>query len=306
LILALLLLGGSGLGLLTAAARDYLDDRVRNRQRLSADSGLRVLGEVPRWSASGPSSSTLLPYLAGQISGQQLRRAAESYRLLMTSLGVTTAQARPSSIMVASARGGEGKTTTAANLAIVLAAAGRRVILVDANLYRPALTRLFGVGNRTGLSTLLLNPQEPLDPVLKYTAQSGLRLLTSGPAPADPSALLSSDRLDARLVELVAASDVVVIDTPPLLAQPDAALLGARVDAVLLVAEPTSRSSEVRRAVEILAEAGATLVGSTLNRARVGGLRYTAETYEAGPSGPGGSASQSASAVDVSRPQEQA
>ncbi|HEY0583981.1 MAG TPA: hypothetical protein VGE94_17495, partial [Chloroflexota bacterium] len=138
------------------------------------------------------------------------------------------------------------------------------------------------------------------------TAQPGLRVLTSGPAPADPSALLSSDRLDARLAELVAASDVVVIDTPPLLAQPDAALLAARVDAVLLVAEPTSRLSEVRRAVDILAEAGATLVGSTLNRARLSGLKYTAQAYETGPGGPGGSAAQAASTVDVSRPQEQA
>jgi Mrp family chromosome partitioning ATPase len=118
--------------------------------------------------------------------------------------------------------------------------------------------------------------------------------------------LLSSDRLDARLAELVAASDVVVIDTPPLLAQPDAALLAARVDAVLLVAEPTSRLSEVRRAVDILAEAGATLVGSTLNRARLSGLKYTAQAYETGPGGPGGSASQAASTVDVSRAQEQA
>jgi non-specific protein-tyrosine kinase len=272
LTLGLSFVAGLIVAILTGLAANYLDDRLRGRERVADATGLPVLGEVPSWPLATQGTKTVLE---GQANDAETRRAAEGYRLLLNNLMVAAGTLRPRSLMVASATATEGKSTTAANLAVVHAEAGKCVILLDANLHKPTLARLFNVPNRAGLSTLLANHSESVDDVLRPTRLEGLKIVTSGPAAVDPSALFSLDRVDQRLVELMECCDLLVIDTPPLLAQPDAALLAARVDAVLFVTDArVSRRSEATRALEMLRQAGAVILGVALNRAPQQTVKY--------------------------------
>ncbi|MBV9578097.1 MAG: polysaccharide biosynthesis tyrosine autokinase [Chloroflexi bacterium] len=281
LTLGMSLLAGLAIAIAVGLLANYLDDRLPSRQRVADGTGLPVLGEVPRWSLAAQGTTTVAQLLRGEANDPETRRAAEGYRLLLNNLIVAAGTARPRSLMIASAIAGEGKSTTAANLAVVQAGAGKRVILLDANLYRPAVTRLFNIPNRAGLSTLLANASESVDDVLRATQLDELKIVTSGPAPTDPSALLSLDRLEERLAEVTDHCDLLVIDTPPLLAQPDAALLAARVDAVLLVTDArVSRRSQTLRAVEMLRQAGAVILGVALNRAPQQAVKYASEAYQ--------------------------
>jgi capsular exopolysaccharide synthesis family protein len=174
---------------------------------------------------------------------------------------------QPKALIVTSAAMNEGKSVTAANLAAVFAEAGKQVILVDADVHRPSQMRRFDLSNRAGFSTLLLNRNVSLDSVLRETPIPGLRVLTAGPSPAAPSALYTSPHLASRLAELRQRSDLVVFDTPPVLAQADAALLSPHVDGVIFVVDAErSRGRQVRRALELLAEAGAQVLGAAFNR----------------------------------------
>ena len=125
---------------------------------------------------------------------------------------------------------------TTANLAAALAQSGRRVILVDGDLHRPRQHRVFGLRNNTGLTTALIaNIAGSLDDILQDTGVTGLRVLTSGPLPPNAAELLGSTRMHELLVELHTRADVVVIDSPPVTALSDAAVLATQTDGVLLV-----------------------------------------------------------------------
>ena len=277
LVIMLAVVGGlilaSGAGLLA----EYVDDALRDRQRVALATGLSTLGLVPR--ADSPVS----------LRDPSSRRLVESYRLLRSNILASTSDpGHLRSLLIASPAIGEGKSTTAANLAIVLAESGRRVILVDADMHRPTQMKLFAVPNRAGLSTLLVDPSESAVNVLRPTWLANLRVLPAGPSPADPSALLSSRRCDDVFNQLSELCDVIVVDTPPLLAQPDAALLGSRTDSVLLVLDASkSRGRQAARAIEMLRESGAAVLGAVLNRLPKKAMEYTAyDTYYASPPEP--------------------
>jgi capsular exopolysaccharide synthesis family protein len=291
-------------GLATAAASawifEYLDDGLPTRERLARATGLRALGTIPSWRSS---AAGLVVTLAGRDPrDRNARRAADAYRHFFGSLmlaraetGTGTEDPLPMAIMVTSAGVEEGKSVTAANLAAAFAETGRRVILVDADVHRPSQMRRFELPNSIGLSTLLLNPSVELGSMLRETSMPCLRVLTSGPEPAAASAVYTSRHLDARLAELRQQSDVIVFDTPPVLAQPDIALLGQHVSGVLLVVDARkSHARQVRRALELLSEAGVPVWGAALNRVSPRAMDYipprgyerraAPETTEAAPS----------------------
>ncbi|MDQ3808757.1 MAG: polysaccharide biosynthesis tyrosine autokinase, partial [Chloroflexota bacterium] len=301
---ALAVLAGLVVAAATARILEYLDDGVRNRERLAAATGLRALGSIPNWPAAKDHS---LASLASEgPSAREAKRAAEGYRLLFSTLSIATAEMgaddEPRAIMITSAAGNEGKSLTAANVAAVFAEAGRRVILVDADVHRPSQMRRFDISNRAGLSTLLVNPNASADSLVRETAVPGLRLLPAGPAPAAPSALYTSRRLEDRLSELREQCDVLVLDTPPVLGQPDAALLAPHVDGVVLVVDVrTSRGRQVRRALELLNAAGAQVWGAALNRVPVGALDYIQYQGYATEQEPAEESAGSASAVRPAR-----
>jgi non-specific protein-tyrosine kinase len=261
-------------GLVVAAAfaklLDYLDDGLPSRERLATATGLRALASIPRWRVSN--GGLITREVSEGTAKRDALRAAEGYRLLFGTLSLTPeldglGENQPKSLIVTSAAMDEGKSLTAANLAAVFAEAGKRVILVDADVHRPSQMRRFELTNRAGFSTLLINPSASLKGMLRGTSVPGLQVLTAGPAPAAASALYTSRHLASRLAELREHCDVVVFDTPPILAQADAALLSPHVDGVIFVVDAQkSRGRQVRRALELLNEAGAQVVGAAFNR----------------------------------------
>jgi capsular exopolysaccharide synthesis family protein len=167
--------------------------------------------------------------------------------------------------MITSPAAGEGKTTTAANLALVLADAGKRVVLVSADLRKPRIHRFFGLQNEVGLSSVLAEEIQPWEAILDPGVEN-LRVLLSGPVPSRPAELLQSDQMGEILAGLREVADYVIIDTAPMLLVADALALGPLVDGVLFVAdsENTSRSA-VAHSREQLEQVGAVLIGSVLN-----------------------------------------
>jgi non-specific protein-tyrosine kinase len=274
-VLALAILAGGLIAAGIARAIDYLDDGLGSRERLALATGLRALGLIPRWKVG--TSAVVATQATNKAGDVATRRAAEGYRLLFSTLMIAHSDGDqpPRTLMVTSAAMDEGKSVTAANLAAVLAEAGRRVILVDGDLHRPSQMKRFGLTNRGGLSTLLINSSVAPDTLLRATPIAGLQVLTAGPVPPVASALFTSSRLVARLNELREQCDVLVVDTPPVLAQPDAALLGPHVDGVLFVVDAQrSRGRQVRRALELLNEGGATVFGAALNRVSIKAMDY--------------------------------
>jgi len=251
-----------------AALLEYLDDTLKSPEEVEEAAGLVTLGGVARFSR--PRSPE-----AGLIAGRQHHPVAEAYRMLRTNVQFSTLEKPAQTLLVTSANPGEGKTTTAANLALVMAQAGKRVIAVDSDLRRPALHRFFGVGNGTGLTTLLLSEGPELDGCLKPTAFENLWVLPSGPQPPNPSELLGSRRFESVLQSLKQSADVIVMDSPPTLAVADASILASRVDGTLLVVDSgRTRAGSVQRAKEALSRAKTNLLGAVLNKLTQRGRGY--------------------------------
>lgn len=191
---------------------------------------------------------------------------AEAYRTLRTNLIFAPGLESLRSIVVTSPSGAEGKTTTAANLAIAFAQKGMRVLLVDCDLRRPRLHTLFGVPREPGLSQLLLG-EVPAEQVIRSTSVERLCVLPAGPLPS----VSATDLLDGGVVRslndaLSADFDLVIIDTPPVLATSTAAILGTQVDGVLLVARAGQTDRDAaRETLQQLSSVGAHVVGTVLN-----------------------------------------
>jgi capsular exopolysaccharide synthesis family protein len=170
-------------------------------------------------------------------------------------------------LLVTSAAPGEGKTTTASNLAVAFAQSGRRVLLVDADLRWPGVQKYFNLPNVYGLTTLLRGEETDVNAVAQSSEQANLRILTTGQLPPNPAEQLGSQRMQAVLGLLRQSADLVIFDSPPLQAVADAAVLSAFTDATLLVIDAGhSRRRHVRMASATLIRAGARVLGVVLNR----------------------------------------
>jgi capsular exopolysaccharide synthesis family protein len=193
--------------------------------------------------------------------------AAEAYRSLAANLQFAYADRQLQTIGLTSAAQGEGKSTTVANLAVALAQSGRRVIVIDADLRRPGQHTLFGLPRDEGLATLLMGEQSQLP--LQDTAASGVRVLTSGPPPANPLEALASRRFDQALALARAQADFVLVDTPPAGALADVAVVAPRLEGMLLVVSAGKTKRDLaRRAREQLERVNANLLGVVLTDVR--------------------------------------
>jgi len=194
--------------------------------------------------------------------------AAEAYRTLRTNLTFAGLDKPIETLVVTSAAPGADKSTVLANLAVTIAQSERRTILVDADLRQPGLHAIFGLSNEQGLTTLFVQPHMLDKPPLAQTGVENLLLLPSGPLPPNPADLLGSRRMEEIIAALRSRADVILFDAPPVVAVTDAAVLGSRVDGVLLVvAAGRSRRDHVQRARELLERAHARVVGAVLTHA---------------------------------------
>jgi succinoglycan biosynthesis transport protein ExoP len=256
--LALGLLVGLGLGVGTAALRDSLDRTVSGRTQVSQLVGAPVLGTVID---DQRTPSTPL------ISRDAFSPRAEAFRQLRTNIRFLSVDHRVSSMVVTGSVQAEGKTTTAANLAIALAQNGERVVLVDADLRRPAVAELFGVPGGIGLTTVLLGDTGVDTALQRWRDDLPLFLLTAGPLPPNPSELIGSARMAELVHHLTGHGMTVLVDSPPLLPVTDAAILARVTDGALVVTRTGSTKVEqLTTAVEALRTAGAPVLGVVLNR----------------------------------------
>jgi succinoglycan biosynthesis transport protein ExoP len=238
---------GLALGLLLALLLDALETRVRSAEEASEMLGLPVLAALPPPPKQFLKSDKLLMVEAPQA------HEAEGYRMLRANLAFSDLEHRAHTIMVCSALAQEGKSTTASNLAVAFASTGRSVILVDLDLRRPRLARLFGLSGRPGVTNVSLR-QVPVEQGLHTIAigprgraekqetnghgggETLLRVMPSGPLPPGPGEFVGSERVAELLRELTQHADIVLIDSPPLLSVGDAMALGGQVDALLVIA----------------------------------------------------------------------
>ncbi|MEW6541829.1 MAG: CpsD/CapB family tyrosine-protein kinase [Bacillota bacterium] len=205
--------------------------------------------------------------------------AAEAYRTLRTNLGFAAPDRAAKVILITSAGPEEGKTTTAGNLAVVLAQAGHGVCLLDADLRKPRLHKVFGVENEVGL-TNVLSQNLALEKAVVQSAAGGVALLPSGPIPPNPAELLGSGRMKEVLGRLAERYDFVLVDSPPVLAVTDASLLAARVDGVLLVIRAAdTRVEPAQEAKARLEKTGGRILGVTLNKVRLSAKDYSYYYY---------------------------
>jgi capsular exopolysaccharide synthesis family protein len=281
------LLVGLFLGVVLAFVRDRTDDRLRGREDLAERLDRPVLATIPplskrvrqegklRWKRRSRNSLVTLE--------QPNSPAAESYRTLRTRMARLASQLDINSVMVVSAGVGEGKSTTAANLAVVLAETGKDVLLVSADLRRPRVHQFFSLQNKSGLSNLLTDgtpPDKRKGPVADgkqmaselWSVAPNLWVVLSGPLPPHPSALMDSDPMRQFLKEQRDLFDFIVLDCPPALVVADSMALAPLADAVLVVADAKESDRDlVSRLKEELEQVGGRIVGSVLNRSKQAG-----------------------------------
>lgn len=261
-----------GLALSCGAAflLEYLDDTIKTPEDVRKRLGLPTLGRIP------PIEGT--NYADRLVTAQSSRSiAAGAYRLLRTNIQFSAVDRALCVLVVTSAIPKEGKSLLTANLAITMAQAGQRVILVDADLWHPVQHRIFQRDSRIGLTTVLMNGVDHLAESLQDTSTENLRLLLSGTLPPNPSDLLGSKRMEEIIQALRQQSEIVIFDTPPVTVDADAAILAAHVDGVLLVVNSGStHRAVVQRSKAVLETVSTRLLGVALNRVAIpaGGYYY--------------------------------
>ena len=255
--IGLLAVGGA------AFLAEQLDDSIKDPDAVREVANLSTLGTIARMKGDRDRSEIYqLAALLYPRSG-----VAEAYRTLRSNVEFAAVDAPVRTLLVTSAVPGEGKTVTAANLAVVFAQAGRKVLLVDADLRKPRVHAMFDLANAHGLTTMLRSDTVRPEAVSHVTDEANLRVLTTGPLPPNPAELLGSHRMQAVMGLLRESADLVIFDSPPLQAVTDSAVLSSFTDGTLLVIDAgRSRRRAVRTAGEILTRAGANVLGVVLNR----------------------------------------
>jgi non-specific protein-tyrosine kinase len=280
----LAVLGGLVLGVALVLIRESMDDSIRTHDELTgALPGVPVLGLIASVSGWKDAERPLLSARDDPTSP-----TAESYRSLRTSLQFVGGARPPRIIQVTSALAGEGKTTTVANLGVVIAGAGQRTVLVDCDLRRARLHTFFDLSNDVGFTSLYLGQVETEQAMIPAPGVENLWIVPSGPLPPNPSEVLSDKRTGEVLAALFAHCDLVIVDCAPLLPVTDSTALSVWVDASVLVARASTTTRQtVQRAVDTLLQTGAPLVGTVLNNVRPQGEYAYASSYYSADTGKG-------------------
>lgn len=249
------LLAGLVVGVALAVIRGLLDTRLRTARDISQMTDAAILGSIPRIRTGHRAVTVMAPRSS----------ASEAYRRLQTNLQFVDASSPVKSIVVTSSLGSEGKSTTSINLALAIAEKGQRVLLVDADMRRPALAAYCNLEQSAGLTTVLIG-KASLDEVVQVWGESSLQVLTLGKRPPNPSQLVGSQRMADLLDEMRAQYDFVVIDAPPLLPVADGAILARLSDGAVVVANCRKiHRQELADALEGLETVGARCLGVVAN-----------------------------------------
>jgi capsular exopolysaccharide synthesis family protein len=276
-----LLLGmilGLVFGIGYALIREYMDNTVKAVEQLERK-GLTILGIIPDMVSSNPKGSVEKVATPSKGGTEFKRRLityedpkspiSESYRSLRTNVSyASSVDKKIKSLLISSSQPGEGKSTTTANLAIAFAQLRKKTLLVDADLRKPVQHNVFGHPRGPGLSEYLIGDVSDLHSIIHTTKVENLSIITAGGLPPNPSELLGSDAMSKLIDKLEAEWDIVLFDSPPIVAVTDASMISSELDAITLVvkAGQTERSA-VDRALDTIKNVKAPLIGAILNGA---------------------------------------
>jgi succinoglycan biosynthesis transport protein ExoP len=248
---------GLGAGLLAALLRERLDDTIGSVEEMESLTGLVTLGVIPRVETARSIQAEL---------AEPQSSLAEAYRALCTALQFSSDNGVPKTLSITSAGASEGKSVTALAIARQLASAGRRVLLVDADLRSPSLHAMLGLGNQMGLSNYLAGAVSPPE-VFQTTDLVGLTFMAAGPAPPSAADLLGSPRLLSLMSQGLEVFDQIVIDGPPVMDLADAQILAhVAAGTVFVVGAGEARTGLVRSALKRLRLAHAVLIGALVTK----------------------------------------
>lgn len=256
---------GLVLGTVVALAFEYLDDTIKSAEELTQAADIPLLGAIARHKSLRGTGRERLAVHALPES-----RTAENYRILGTKLLFANGANRIHSVLLSSAQMSEDTGEIAANLAVILAQTGNRVVLVDANLNRPTIGQIFGIPDRLGGLTDVLTGQAKAPRLATVNWAPGLSILPSGPVSYDSFALLSSNRMVNLLKDLESQADIVIVTASPLLAFADSLILASRVDGAVIVARRgKARPDMVSEVVKSLRSLNAHIIGTVLDNNRI-------------------------------------
>lgn len=257
-------------GLLLAAgvivAREAIDDTIKNPEDITRKFKLPVLGVIDHHNVEEYTPITMT---------DPRSPTAEAYRTLRTNISYTSVDKPLRTLMVTSTESGEGKTTTISNLGVVLAQNGQCVIVADCDLRHPRVHTYLGLPNRQGISNLFTKSSASLNGHQQGTKVENLTVITTGSLPPNPAELLGSQRMQAILGNMRQSADIILIDTPPILAVTDAAVLAPTLDGVLIVVRSgKTPASALRLTLEQMRRVNANVLGIVLNDVATRGSYY--------------------------------
>jgi polysaccharide biosynthesis transport protein len=288
LVLGLVL--GLGLGIGITFLREYFDNTIKTHEDLEK-LGYNVLANIPQIEMSKVEEkleaklSKLGPIEGKRIEARLITHldpkspVSEAYRTLRTNLQFSKIDKTVRTMLVTSSGPKEGKSTTSANLAIAMAQSGKRVVLIDGDLRRPVVHSIFGLEKEDGITNYLMDDIS-YDKMIKKSIMDNLFIIPSGVLPPNPSELISSQKMEDLIERLKGDFDLVVFDTPPVIAVTDAAILSTKVDGVLLVVKSGQTNYDaVVRAKSLMENVDARMLGALLNGVEVGGMYGTYYYY---------------------------
>lgn len=265
------LFGGVGV----AFFADYLDNTVKSPEDAEEKLGVPVLGTVSLLRRVSRTESG--PAIEKIVVQEPKSSFAESYKALRTALTLSSAESPPKSILITSSSPGEGKTTTAVNLALASAQLYRKVLLVDADMRKPGIHKIFGLSNRHGLSTFLAGDTSK---IIHRDPESDLDIIPAGPVPPNPSELLGARRFKKLVAELAERYDMIVFDSPPALTVTDSLVLSKQVDGTVIVIRAGKTTYElVQNGLKLLKGRRSSDVGSNVLGVLINALRVTKGDY---------------------------
>lgn len=275
----LVLLVGLIIALLSAltavTAVEFFDTRLRDVEDLERIVGRNILGIFPSFDIEDPGK---IPEIA--FEGSQHSPAVEALRTIRTNIRLAHPDVNAKSILVTSSLSQEGKTTVSANIAVSFALAGRRTLLVDTDMRKPRVHKLFGIDNKEGISTHMLG-EKGIEEVIRRNVYQGLDVLLCGPIPPNPAEMMESKRFRDMADRLRELYDIIIFDSPPIIAVSDAAILSAMIDGVVVVVKIRQVSRDIlKRSVSQLTKSNALLLGAVVNNLDLkGGGRYGSYYY---------------------------
>ncbi len=270
------LIVGLFLGIGLAFFLEYLDNTIKTPDDVKTRLNVPYLGPVPFIAMvnGNPGSPERKPEEDLVTIASPKSTASESYRGIRTSLLFSAADNAPKIILVTSAAPSEGKTITSGNLAVTMAQSGNRVLLIDCDMRRPKMHRLFNIPRDRGVSNILVG-NCTIDEAIIHTTIPGIDIISSGPVPPNPSEMLGSQRMTKMLADVRDRYDRVILDSPPITAVTDAVILSRRVDGVVLVIRAAETHREIiKNAIGLLQSANAHTLGAVLNGVEMGRDSY--------------------------------